>query len=275
MKKKIQMSLDDIIFEHRNKAYGAYVLRQEYRANLTKASLIGSLSILAVFMSSFVAFRLNPPEEKAKPKGITVELNKIREDLPDLPIEKKVEPPKQILQKQVKFPPQMVTVKNEEPENEQGVPDEKELEISAIGNEYIDGPPVEGSFTAPGPVETTGDFTAPDPPKPVKVQEEVLIISEVMPEFEGGMSKMYKWLGKNLRYPTAASNNGIEGRVVISFIVEKDGGISNVEILKGIGFGCDEEAARVVEAMPKWKAGEQNGRPVRVKYTLPLTFKIN
>jgi protein TonB len=95
-----------------------------------------------------------------------------------------------------------------------------------------------------------------------------------MPEFEGGVKQMYKWLGNNLRYPVNATYNGIQCKVIVTFIIEKDGQISNVKVLKGIGIGCDEEAERVINEMPKWNAGMQNGTPVRVRYTIPLSFQI-
>ena len=276
MKKKIQMSLDDIVFEHRNKAYGAYALRQEYRANLTKATTIGSLLVSIIFLSSFVFHKMNPPKKRETGKYYehkTTEPPIVVPDLEEPPVK---EQKKQQVVKQVKFIPQIVPVEDKKPENEDDIPTEEEIEDAVIGNERVEGPPPVGSFVNPGPVEISGDLTAPVPPAPPAPKiDEALVISEIMPEFEGGMSKMYKWLGKNLKYPDVASRNGIEGRVVISFIVEKNGRISDVKILKGIGFGCDEEAERVIKAMPKWKAGMQNGSPVRVKYTLPLTFKIN
>jgi protein TonB len=86
---------------------------------------------------------------------------------------------------------------------------------------------------------------------------------------------MYKFLGKNLKYPTAAQRANIQGKVFLSFIVEKDGSITDIETMKGIGFGCDEEAMRVVKLMPKWIAGKQNGRNVRVKFTIPVFFRLD
>jgi protein TonB len=93
-----------------------------------------------------------------------------------------------------------------------------------------------------------------------------------MPCFDGGEEKMYEWLGGNLKYPQIARETGITGTVIVSFIVEKDGSVSNATILKGIGGGCDEEAIRAVLAMPKWKPGKQNGNSVRVWFKLPIKF---
>ena len=100
-------------------------------------------------------------------------------------------------------------------------------------------------------------------------------IVEVMPEFPGGMDKMMDYLSKNIKYPEEAKEKGISGRVFLSFVVEKDGAVSNVKVAKGIGKECDDEAVRVVKAMPKWKPGLMKGKPVRVSYMLPIFFKLD
>ena len=108
-----------------------------------------------------------------------------------------------------------------------------------------------------------------------KVDNNVYNTSEVMPKYPGGIQAMMRFIGENVRYPQEAIDNGIQGRVLVSFVVEKDGSVSDVKVLKGIGSGCDEEAIRVVEAMPKWEPGKDKGKTVRVKYDLPISFKLN
>ncbi|MFA8300253.1 MAG: energy transducer TonB [Hyphomicrobiales bacterium] len=105
--------------------------------------------------------------------------------------------------------------------------------------------------------------------------EEPLIFVEIMPEFKGGMEGLKKYLQRNLRYPRIAKETNITGKVYLSYVVEKDGSITDIQILRGIGGGCDEEAKRVVQNMPKWNPGRQNGRYVRVKYTLPISFILH
>ena len=100
-------------------------------------------------------------------------------------------------------------------------------------------------------------------------------VVEVMPEFPGGMDQMAKYLSENIKYPEEAKEKGISGRVFISFVIEKDGSVSNVEVMKSIGGGCDEESLRVVKAMPKWKPGMNKGKAVRVSYVLPISFKLD
>ena len=114
-------------------------------------------------------------------------------------------------------------------------------------------------------------------------EEEVIVdgaeffgcIQETMPSFRGGEQKLFEFLGNNLVYPKEAKEAGIEGKVFVEFYVEKDGTVTNVKVLKGIGYGCDEEALRVIGLMPKWIPGSQRGKAVRVRYTLPVNFKLS
>ncbi len=103
---------------------------------------------------------------------------------------------------------------------------------------------------------------------------EIFTVVEAMPEFPGGMAKLMGFLSKNIKYPPLAKESGIQGRVFINFVVEPNGSISKVQVLRGIGGGCDEEAIRVVNSMPKWKPGMQRGKPVRVSYNLPVKFTL-
>ena len=107
-----------------------------------------------------------------------------------------------------------------------------------------------------------------------KAKDKVLEKAEVMPEYPGGDQAMMDFVAKNVQYPQEARDKEISGRVLVSFIVEKDGSIADVKVVKGIGGGCDEEAVRVVKAMPKWKPGKDKGKPVRVSYMMPFTFKL-
>ncbi len=104
--------------------------------------------------------------------------------------------------------------------------------------------------------------------------DKVLEKAEVMPQFPGGDQAMMKFVSENVQYPEEAKEKEISGRVLVGFIVEKDGSVNEVKIIRGIGGGCDEEAVRVVKAMPKWKPGKQDGKTVRVSYTMPFFFKM-
>ena len=124
----------------------------------------------------------------------------------------------------------------------------------------------------------------PPPPAPLideadaalKIQKrEIFTAVEQGPEFVGGQAKMYQYLGENIKYPAAAQRANISGRVFVKFVVEDDGSIGEVNVMKGIGFGCDEEAIRVVKSMPKWKPGVQNGKNVRVYYNMPIVYRLD
>lgn len=265
----IPSTLDDIVFENRNKAYGAYELRTHYTTNINRALLIGVSCFLLMLLTNFLFARQKANEERLIEVDLTAK-NIHEEELPIIEKSKEIEPPKPIEQvKTVAFliPEVVVDTDKETPP-----PRPEDMENAVISNKTQDG------------IET--DEIAANPPTEVKSVEKAIvelpeedntafITVEVQPSFMGGNSEMYKFLGKNLKYPTAAQRANIQGKVFLSFIVEKDGSITDIETLKGIGFGCDEEAMRVVKLMPKWIAGKQNGRNVRVKFTIPVFFRLD
>jgi len=115
----------------------------------------------------------------------------------------------------------------------------------------------------------------PDDEEEEEVEEKhIFLVVENMPEYPGGEAAMYKFIGANIEYPRMAKESGISGRVFVTFVVERDGSVTDVQILRGIGGGCDEEAIRVIEAMPKWSPGKQRGKPVRVQYRMPIKFTL-
>lgn len=264
----IPSTLDDIIFEHRNKAYGAYELRTHYTTNINRALLIGIGFFGLMLLTNFLFAR-----EKDKNwvnEGVVINVQKIPDDeLPIIEKPKEPEPPKEVEQKKTVQYTDIQIVENTDHENPP--PPQSEIDISiistidkegGISDEIGDTPPTE----TPPAVTTVLEIKEDNTP---------FTTVEVQPSFMGGNSEMYKFLGKNLKYPTAAQRANIQGKVFLSFIVEKDGSITDIETMKGIGFGCDEEAMRVVKLMPKWIAGKQNGRNVRVKFTIPVFFRLD
>jgi protein TonB len=121
-----------------------------------------------------------------------------------------------------------------------------------------------------------------DPLQTVELDEEldeaepdsVFILVEKKPEFPGGLDELYQYLGANIKYPPIAKDTGIKGKVHLTFVVEKDGSITNARLLRDIGGGCGEEALRVIKEMPKWSPGEQRKKTVRVQFTLPVNFRL-
>ena len=122
--------------------------------------------------------------------------------------------------------------------------------------------------------EVIEEYVAPEVVEDEVVEQEIFKIVEEMPSFPGGEQKLMKYVSDNVKYPQIARETGIQGRVFVNFVVEPDGSVSNVSVLRGIGGGCDEEAMRVVKNMPKWKPGKQRGKAVRMQYMLPINFTL-
>lgn len=143
------------------------------------------------------------------------------------------------------------------------VPDEEEIEEE-----------IEVDLDVEITEETVVEDIVFDEPVEEEVAEEIFTIVEDQPQPKGGMAAFYEYIGKKLKYPAQARRMGIEGKVFVEFVVDKDGTITSVKAIKGIGAGCDEEAIRVIQSSPKWNAGKQRGRPVKVRMILPITFKL-
>ena len=131
-------------------------------------------------------------------------------------------------------------------------------------------------------IQGADDLTKPDLPvvkvefqeEKEVVEEEIFTIVEEQPSFPGGEEKLFEYLYSNIKYPQVAKENGITGRVFLTFVVEKDGSIANPKVMRDIGGGCGQEALRVVKNMPKWSPGKQRGKPVRVQFNLPVVFDL-
>ena len=122
--------------------------------------------------------------------------------------------------------------------------------------------------------EVIEEYVAPEVIEEEVVEQEIFQIVEEMPAVPGGEKALLEYVAKNIKYPQIARETGIQGRVFVGFVVEPDGSVSNVKILRGIGGGCDEEAMRVIKSLPKWKPGKQRGKAVRVSYQIPVVFKL-
>lgn len=257
----------DVVFAGRNKSYGAYDLRKDNSKTTSRAVIIGSLLfVITVSLPLIIRYisGILPEDEKLKVTEVVLQppppINK--EELPPPP----PEPPKPKID-QIKFPPPVVVpaeeVRDEEP------PTVEELKVADPGQKTIEGDPN---------ADIVIDEPVGEAPKQAEVTEDNSIKDfasvEVLPEFAGGMAGWGKYLQKNLKYPPIARENNITGRVIMSFVVEKNGQLTDIKVLRGIGGGCDEEAVRVLKNAPAWKPGQQNGRPVRVAYTMPIFFQL-
>ena len=270
------MSFNNIIFRGRNQAYGAYELRKTYGKHILMAAFLAT----GVFISGLgwpllkqnkVIVATPPAEDLEKDKVTVLDADRI---LPPPPKTKDiaVPPPIQQTQEKVKTVAHVTTrvVPNDHPADDREVPTVDQLKGAIIGTHNQDGevaqyPNMEGIET-----RTNTGGTGSGEENHNGIYEFVAD----MPYFEGGEEGLLRYISKRIKYPRQAVNEQVEGVVVVSFVVDRTGSITEATILKGLGFGTDEEALRVVNEMPNWTPGKQNGKPVAVRYTLPIRFSM-
>ncbi|RZK75313.1 MAG: energy transducer TonB [Pedobacter sp.] len=262
----------DLVFQNRNKSYGAYALRAASASIMGRALFIAAPLFILLFVGPGLLNRfkddvpvasvdkiidvtvLSPPEQvkPIEPKA---------EQMKSEPITEKI--------KTVAVPSKIVVV--DKPEREIPMPTVDDLKNAVIGSVTQDGKEVTTEVIT-GNQGSTGNGTTETPVVDNSVHDGTTV--DVYPEFEGGMKAWSKYIQKNLRYPAQAMENEIQGKVLISFVVEKDGSISNVTLARGVYGVLDEEAMRVIRKSPKWKPGSQNNMAVRVRYNIPIGFAL-
>lgn len=254
----------DIVFEGRNKSYGAYELRQKNESTSLKALAIGAVvfafAVATPMIADFIGKSSSEDEVVLNKKIVTIKLppkEKPPENLPPPP----PPPPKVDV---VKFVKPVVAKKEEITEDP---PPQKELVKKDIGDQNIKGDP-----DAPATLGPIGDG-----PKEAAVTEDNNVYNlagiSLKPDFPGGMAKFYKFIGDEFQPSTDEDFKG--GKVFVSFVVEKDGSLTDIKVTRDVGFGSKEEAIRVLKKCRKWVPGEQNGKKVRVLYSLPITIQAN
>jgi periplasmic protein TonB len=266
------MSADilDIIFDGRNKEYGAYELRKTYNKRLTYA-LAGMAGLLAlIFIVFFVANTIAANSKKEKLDVKDVQLEKVQQEEkknepPPPPPPPKQEPPKVEM---AKFTPPKI-VKDEEVKEEEKPPEQEKLEDTKIGSVNQEGIKDEGIVA---PVDN-GKGVTEAPKKDETDYDKTFTKVEIESEYPGGASAWTRYLGKNLSYPQEAIDNEIQGQVVVQFIVDKEGIVSDVEAISGAN-ELRAEAVRVIKKSGKWTPAVQNGRQVKSYKKQPITFKL-
>ena len=263
----------DIVFEGRNQKYGGYVLRK----NTSKRNVMAVLLVIAAGILAYLGLTIARTIEANRQVENTqaIELSALNEKKKEAKkIEKevvKVEPEKVIekVKSSVKFTPPVIKKDSEVKEDNQ-----LDLEKVEKTNVTIGAFDVQGNDEVGGEVlKAKEEIAQPEPPKHEE-ENKVFDVVEQMPSFPGGMGALMSWLSQNMKYPPIAAENGVQGRVIVQFVVEKDGSITDVRVAKSVDPSLDKEAARVVKAMPHWIPGKQTGSAVRVKYTVPVTFKL-
>ncbi|WP_316828055.1 TonB family protein [Pedobacter miscanthi] len=267
----------DLVFANRNKNYGAYDLRSKSSKIMTRALFVsGSLFVLLCF-SPLIYAKLFPKEIVVETPPTVVNLDKVIHQMkPDVPKpeEKKPEPAKAdpVKVKTIALPSQIVVVNKVELPPPPTVDDIKLAVISDRTQEGIIAPAAVVNVNK-GNGDGTG--TAKEGTGTIDNTEYTTTGVDEYPEFTGGAKAWSKYMERNLRYPSRAQEENATGKVFISFVVEKDGSITDVSVIKGIGFGCDEEAMKVIKKSPLWKPGKNKGVPVRVRYNMAINFQIS
>lgn len=273
--KVLQVPLDDIVFEGRNQAYGAYFLRKIYNRHLFRALLVAGLFSVVAIAAPLIISYINGIINQGKDQEVSVEINMEKLDLPP---EKEDAPPPPPPPEEP--PPMKATIRYVVPEpkkDEEVVDEEPPPPVEQLAESEISNKTQEGNEEG----VSEGVLDAPEEAPPPVVEEEekpstqIFTVVEQKPEFEGGEAALMKYVAENVKYPSIARETGIEGTVVVKFVVDEVGNVSQATAVRGIGGGCDQEALRVVNTLSgKWKPGKQRGRPVKVWFTLPVKFKL-
>ena len=264
----------DLVFEGKNKEYGAYVLRRDTGKRNVKALIWVMIGIALIFAIAYANLAIQNAMKQNAAIETDVELSKLAQKK-EAKVERKepvkVEVEQKVVEKvksSVKFTAPEIKKDDEvKPEDEIKSQDDLSKTNTAIGT--FD---VKGNDEAEGEVLKAKEVVVDEKPK--EEETKVFDVVEQMPSFPGGDAELMKFLSTHIKYPVVAEENGIQGRVIATFVVERDGSISDVKVIKSVDPSLDKEAIRVLKSMPKWIPGKQNGSAVRVKYTVPVTFKL-
>lgn len=272
---------NDIIFAEKNKEFGAYQIRKKSDKRHNMAMLYMLMGLVVVFclilgLNKYSAYRA----EKA-----ALELQEQREKMMAAQLAQEEDVEEQEEPEEQKFEQPEVTVPEEVLATVQ-VTQIAIVDADQVKNEVMDMDTQKEDNTARGVVTQEGSDDADkfkavqeqvvvkEPEPEVKKEEEIFVAVEQQAEFPGGQAALMKWLSQNVRYPETAQQNDVQGRVIVKFVVEKDGSIGAATILKGVDKDLDREALRVVKKMPRWQPGKNNGVAVRSYFNLPVVFKL-
>ena len=263
----------DLVFEGRNQSYGAYQLRK----GTGKRDVLALVIVILAATLLYLGLQLQKMAEANKKVENTqaVELAKLNTEKKEAKVEKKEiikqEPEKVVEQvkSSVKFTAPIIKKDEEVKEEDEIKLDEVQKSDKAVGAFTVEGNDEVGGAV----LKAKEEIKAPEPPKHVE-EEKVFDVVEQMPSFPGGSAALMSYLSSNTKYPVVAQENGVQGRVIVSFVVERDGSISDVKVARSVDPSLDREAQRVVKSMPRWSPGKQNGSTVRVKYTVPVVFRL-
>ena len=269
----------EMVFAGKNKEYGAYQLRKGTSGRNIKALLI--LVIAAALVGGFLAWKVIEQKQAEEQQAYmeAMELAKLqqqakKEEKKKEPVKPKIEPKKEIpvARETQKFTAPVIKKDELVKEENQVKQMDKLDEKVAVGTENKEGT----KDRLAEAVRSDIAVAAPPPPPAPKpeVSNKVFEVVEEMPHFPGGAAALQAFLSSNTKYPVVAQENGVQGRVTVSFVVERDGSITDVRVVRSVDPSLDREASRAVRSMPRWSPGKQNGSTVRVKYTVPVVFRL-
>ena len=269
----------EMVFAGKNKEYGAYQLRKGTSGRNIKALLI--LVIAAALVGGFLAWKVIEQKQAEEQQAYmeAMELARLqqqakKEEKKKEPVKPKIEPKKEIpvARETQKFTAPVIKKDELVKEENQVKQMDKLDEKVAVGTENKEGTK---SRLAEAVRSDIAVAAPPPPPAPKpEVSNKVFDVVEEMPHFPGGPAALQAFLSSNTKYPVVAQENGVQGRVIVSFVVERDGSITDVRVVRSVDPSLDREASRVVRSMPRWSPGKQNGSTVRVKYTVPVVFRL-
>ena len=270
----------EMVFAGKNKEYGAYQLRKGTSGRNIKALLI--LVIAAALVGGFLAWKVIEQKQAEEQQAYmeAMELAKLqqqakKEEKKKEPVKPKIEPKKEIpvARETQKFTAPVIK-KDELVKEENQVKQMDQLDAKvAVGTKDEEGVKDRNIEAVRSDIAVATPPPPPPAPKP-EVSNKVFDVVEEMPSFPGGQGALMSFLNSNIKYPVVAQENGVQGRVIVGFVVERDGSITDVKVMRSVDPSLDREAQRVVKAMPRWKPGKQNGSAVRVKYTVPVVFRL-
>lgn len=266
----------DMVFDGKNKSYGAFQLRKGTSGRNIKSLII--LVIAAALVGGFLAWKVIEQKQAEQQAAYmeAMELSKLQQQAKKNEkkevIKPKIEPKKEIpVARQTQKFTAPVIKKDELVKEENQIKQMDKLDDKvAVGTENHEG-------TKDRNVEAVRNDIAVNTPPPAPKEEvtnKVFDVVEVMPSFPGGQGALMSYLSSHVKYPVVAQENGVQGRVTVSFVVERDGSITDVHVVRSVDPSLDREAARVVSSMPNWQPGKQNGSAVRVKFNVPVQFKL-
>ena len=269
----------EMVFAGKNKEYGAYQLRKGTSGRNIKALLI--LVIAAALVGGFLAWKVIEQKQAEEQQAYmeAMQLQQLqdqakKEEKKKEPVKPKIEPKKEIpvARETQKFTAPVIKKDELVKEENQVKQMDKLDEKVAVGTENKEGT----KDRLAEAVRSDIAVAAPPPPPAPKpeVSNKVFDVVEEMPHFPGGPAALQAFLSSNTKYPVVAQENGVQGRVIVSFVVERDGSITDVRVVRSVDPSLDREASRVVRSMPRWSPGKQNGSAVRVKYTVPVVFRL-